>query len=102
MLVESVATIHYLIDAVQGSLKKRMPVITILGTFLNICPNSLFDERAIGIIEKYHYCKKWGIVPFESYEKTPKWWIVSEKIIEDEIGLLMEQVKGDKKHGGKK
>lgn len=101
MLVESVSTIHYLIDVVQGSLKSRMPVTTILGTFLNICPNSLFDDRAIEIIEKYYYCKKWGIVPFRNYEKTPKWWINSERIIEDEIGLLSEQMKGDK-HGGKK
>ncbi len=94
MLVESQATIHSLIEAVQQALPKRMPITTLLRTFLGICPMSLYDETAAEIINKYFYCKKWGLPPFGSYEETPKWWIFAEQVIENELFLLAEKPKG--------
>lgn len=67
---------------------------------MGICPYSFFDERAIKILKKYLYCKKWGILPFESYEKTPKWWIDAEGIIEDELSILSKKPKGGDKPDG--
>lgn len=65
-----------------------MSIVSLLRTFLSICPFSIKGNNEIEVLEKYLYCKKWNILPYESYEKTPKWWISSERIIEDEINLL--------------
>lgn len=94
ILVESQSTIHFLIESVQQTMAKKIPIISLLRTFLGICPMSLYDETAIEIIDKYFFCQKWGLPPFESYEKTPKWWIFAERTIESELSLLAERPKG--------
>jgi len=54
---------------------------------LLVCHPSRFIEPPMSeILERYAYCQKWNVPPFEGgFDKQPKWWRESVKVIEMEM-----------------
>lgn len=76
---------------------KNMPLITIIQTFFGICPKSIINPNAFGLLRRFLYCKTYSTSLFSGgYDDQPYEWILLCEIIENEIAKLTEWKTKDK------
>ena len=77
----------FLLSHLQGTFKDR-PLFDLVNAHLGICPWSIQDVRASGILERYFFTKNFNVPPFPgAFDDGPEWDRQAVRVIENEMNL---------------
>ena len=82
------------IDIIKNMIQGQKTLISIVNAFIGVCPKSILNEDIYEILNRYFYCKDFGIQPFGgSYDDQPTEWLYFSNIIQDELRKVQSQTK---------
>ena len=78
----------------NATVKRNLHYIKLLNPTLPFfaCPNHFLDKEYQRDIQRYIYCKKMGVPPFEgSFGKHPKKWIDKCNVVEKMLNYIQSE-----------